>query len=110
MNRKQNIMKKSIGEATLELHLKAEKIHFATEATFHPTRKWRFDFVLPNKIAVEVEGGVYTKGRHTTGAGFTKDCEKYNEAVILGWRVLRFTTQQVTKGIAIETIKRALAR
>ena len=69
-------------------------------------RRWRFDFVLlPQelKIAVEVEGGVFAQGRHTRGAGFTNDIIKYNEALIMGFSVLRFTTQQID-GAAITQI------
>lgn len=63
----------------------------AQEYRFHPTRKWRFDFALvEHKIAIEAEGGVWTGGRHTRGGGYTKDAEKYNAAVLLGWRVLRY--------------------
>lgn len=54
-------------------------------------RKWRFDFAWPDhKVALEVEGGVFSGGRHVRGAGFKADCEKYNAAVMQGWRVLRF--------------------
>lgn len=61
------------------------------EHKFHPTRRWRFDFAdLENKIAIECEGGIWTSGRHTRGAGFSNDTEKYNQAVLLGWRVLRY--------------------
>lgn len=57
------------------------------EHPFHPTRKWRFDFAFPSvKLAVEIDG----RGRHQTVAGTRADCEKMNEAIILGWRVLRF--------------------
>ena len=69
-----------------------------TEHAFHPTRRWRFDFAWPDKmVAVECEGGVYSRGRHTRGSGFTADCEKYSAAAMLGWRVLRFTTEQLMK-------------
>lgn len=66
------------------------------EFRFHLTRKWRFDFAWPDqKVALEVEGGVWTGGRHTRGSGFIKDMEKYNEAAGLGWRVFRCTPQKL---------------
>lgn len=60
-------------------------------------RDWRFDFAWPvQKVAVEIEGGTWKgKGGHTTGVGYQKDCEKYNAAIELGWRVLRYTPQMV---------------
>ena len=62
------------------------------EHRFHATRKWRFDYAVPSlRIALEVEGGVWTGGRHTSGAGFLRDIEKYNEAALNGWLVLRCT-------------------
>jgi len=68
------------------------------EYRFHPSRKWRFDFAWPKyKIAVEVEGGNYSQGRHTRGKGFTNDCEKYNSALQLGWKVLRFTGEMLNE-------------
>lgn len=66
----------------------------------HP-RKWRFDYAWPDQmIAVEIEGGIWSRGRHTRGSGFIKDMEKYNEAGKLGWRVFRFTPQQLQSGEA----------
>lgn len=62
------------------------------EYKFHPKRKWRFDSAWPEKmIAVEFEGGIWTNGRHTRGKGYENDCEKYNNALLLGWRVFRLT-------------------
>jgi len=79
------------------------------EVVFHPPRRWRFDLAWPpRKLAAEVEGGVWSNGRHTRGSGFTKDCEKYNAAALDGWRVLRFTGQMIHSGAACETIRRAL--
>ena len=73
-----------------------------TEYRFHPTRRWRFDFAWPeHKLAVEIEGGAWTGGRHTRGSGFVSDCDKYNAATILGWRVLRFTTSHLRDEQAI---------
>lgn len=66
------------------------------EYRFHPTRLWRFDFCWPDKkIAIELEGGVFSNGGHSRGAGFTRDTEKYNQAVILGYRVLRYTVKNI---------------
>lgn len=62
------------------------------EHRFHDTRKWRFDYAVPSlRIALEVEGGVWTGGRHTSAMGFLGDMEKYNEAALNGWVVLRCT-------------------
>ena len=80
------------------------------EFRFHPTRKWRFDFAWPaQSLAVEVDGGVYVQGRHTRGAGVEKDMEKFAEATIAGWRVLRVSTNQVTSGQALAWVQRLLA-
>lgn len=75
------------------------------EYRFHEDRKWRFDFAWPDwKIAVEIEGGTFSGGRHTRGVGFADDCRKYNCAALLGWRLFRFTTGQVKAGYAIDTM------
>ena len=81
------------------------------EFKFCTTRRWKFDFayVTPTKkIAIEIEGGAWISGRHNRGAGFIADMEKYNHAALLGWRVLRFTPQQVLNGSAIAFIERVL--
>lgn len=82
-----------------------------TELRFHPTRKWRFDYAFPdNKIAIEKEGGIWTGGRHSRGAGMVKDMEKYNEAELLGWHVFRFTPSKLkTDGLLmLARIKEAI--
>ena len=71
---------------------------------------YRFDFAWADlKIALEVEGGTWQTSRHTTGSGFEKDCEKYNEAACAGWTVLRVTGSMVQDGRALEYVQRALA-
>jgi hypothetical protein len=63
------------------------------EWRFHPTRKWRFDYAWPSrKVALELEGGIWIRGRHNRAAGFLADMEKYNHAASLNWLVLRFQT------------------
>lgn len=80
------------------------------EHRFHSIRKWRFDLAWPDrKVAMEIDGAVYANGRHTRGSGYEKDCEKLNEALLAGWRVLRYSTGQVRNGHPIVDLKRALA-
>ena len=97
----------SEGEQTLSLQLKALRIEFEQEFEFHPTRKWRADFHLKDKkILVEVEGGIWSNGRHTRGKGYLGDLEKYNAATMMGYQVIRFSTEQVKSGKAIEQIEK----
>lgn len=78
------------------------------EYKFHPDRRWRFDAAWPDaKVALEVEGGVWTGGRHTSSAGFLKDIEKYNAAARLGWRVLRCTPKTLLTLDTVEAVKEA---
>lgn len=80
------------------------------EYRFHPERKWRFDQAWPHlKLAVECEGGIWSRGRHTRGIGYIADCEKYNAAALAGWRVLRFPMDLINNGTAIETLRQALS-
>lgn len=68
------------------------KYFIVPEYKFHETRKWKFDFALPDyKIAIEIEGAIWVSGRHTRGVGYSKDIEKYNAATVDGWRVIRIT-------------------
>lgn len=68
------------------------------EYKFHPKRRWRIDFAFPEiKLAIEIEGAIWVRGRHTRGSGFIKDMEKYNNLALLGWKLLRFTSQEAHK-------------
>lgn len=79
------------------------------EYQFHPTRRWRFDYAIPaHKIAVEVEGGVWTGGRHIRPQGFLGDIEKYNTATIMGWRVFRTTPEKLLRTATLKMLKKAI--
>jgi hypothetical protein len=83
------------------------------EYRFAPPRRWRFDYAWPDcfpPLALEVEGGVWSGGRHVRGRGFEADCEKYSEATLRGWRVLRVTTAMLRDGRALALLERALRR
>jgi hypothetical protein len=78
------------------------------EFKFHPKRKWRADFAhIPSRTLIEIEGGIFMRGgggRHTRGVGYAADAEKYMEAVLAGWRVIRLTERQLNQS----TIKRII--
>ena len=79
------------------------------EYQFDANRKWRFDRCWPPAmVAIELEGGVHTGGRHVRGAGFEKDCEKMNAASLAGWKVGRFSARMVDNGAALEWLRKAL--
>lgn len=93
----------------LQLQLVKAGYTATLEYRFHETRKWRIDVALiEQKIAVEIDGGIFTQGRHTRGAGFLADMEKSNALATAGWRLFRFTPRQVRKGEAIETLVKCL--
>jgi very-short-patch-repair endonuclease len=72
-------------------------------------RKYAFDFAWPDqKLACEVDGGVWTGGRHSRGSGIETDAEKYSLAAARGWRILRVVGKQVESGAALRWVEMAL--
>jgi len=72
------------------------KLGFIKEYRFSDKRRFRFDYAYENKkIAIEIEGGIWIYGRHNNAKGYKRDMEKYNLAVLNGWRVLRFTYNDI---------------
>lgn len=79
------------------------------EVLFHPTRKWRMDVAWEcSKVAIEVMGGVFSGGRHTRGKGYIEDCNKMNEAQILGWIVLQVVPQDLCMMDTVRLVKLAM--
>jgi hypothetical protein len=62
-----------------------------TEYRFHRVRKWKADYRI-GKVLIELEGGIFSQGRHTRAKGYQEDCIKYNAATALGYRVFRLAT------------------
>lgn len=86
------------------------KLDCIREHKFHPVRRWRFDYAIPaHKIAIEVEGGVWTGGRHTSPKGFLNDMEKYNTATIMGWRLLRTTPDRLCSNETLQMVRDIIA-
>jgi len=99
----------SAPEALFTLQCRAIRLMPVMEYRFHQDRRWRFDFAWPEQmVAVEVEGAVWIHGRHSRGTGMQADMEKYNSAVLMGWRVFRFSPAMVKSGEAINVTRMAL--
>lgn len=79
------------------------------EVRFDPDRMWKFDYAWRTaKVALEVDGGAFAGGRHTRGAGFRRDLEKMNAAVVGGWKVLRVLPEQLTNKATETALRRLL--
>jgi very-short-patch-repair endonuclease len=112
LNKLQREAERSQWEDELQRHLLGitEGQHFKKQR-FHPTRKWEFDRAhAALKIAIEVEGGTWSRDKsgHTSGKGYRDNCIKYNVAQLLGWIVLRFTSDQIKHGDDIAIIEQAI--
>ncbi len=83
------------------------------EFVFHAGRNWRADFAhIESRTLIEVEGGVFINGggRHNRAAGFIADAEKYLEAFLAGWNVVRLTEAQITAPNVERIIRRVTGR
>lgn len=96
-------------EEIFSIQIRAVKLPEAKrQYKFHPSRQWQFDFSWPQaKIAVEIDGGTYLRGRHVQPEGFRKDCQKINAAQLLGWTVFRGDTRMVKDGSLLDTVMAA---
>ena len=101
---------KSHLETALQSSFRAHRVDgWVREYKFHPHRRWRFDFAfLGEKIAVEIQGGTYVRGKHSRGRAQRNDIEKHNAAVVLGWRVLYGDTDMVRSGELTQTVLKLL--
>lgn len=104
--------KKSIPAPDLFLKLlqtRFKGVEVVKELRFHESRRWRFDYAFPSyKVAVEVDGGVWTGGRHINPSGYVNDMEKLNTAASMGWLVLRITTDDRFAIKTYDLIKNAI--
>lgn len=84
-------------------------LHCVKEFRFHPVRLWRFDYAIPDhKVAIEIDGGLWTYGRHNRASGYIADMEKMNAAASLGWIVLKFTPQGQYSRSTFELIRQTV--
>lgn len=77
-----------------------------SEHKFHLTRKWRLDYFIPRlRLAIEKEGGVFVKSRHTSPVGYSNDMEKYNAVCCAGLYLLRYRPKDMLTAQVIKDIK-----
>jgi len=104
-------MKKSSLERKFEYLAKLFKLpEYVEQYKFAPKRKFRFDIAYPAPIlvAIELDGGIYSGGRHTRGVGYENDCVKGNLAIELGWVVLHYTPNHLKKdpgGVIVQILR-----
>ena len=102
-------MSKSDLEDTFAFQLDALGIDYVRQYRAIKGRKFAWDFAFPDeRILVEINGGTYTVGAHSTGKGIARDYEKSNLAQLQGWRCLAFDGKAVRSGVAVEMVRRAL--
>ena len=91
-----------------------DRADWELEYQFAPPRRWRFDLAMPGMgrggVAVEIDGGTWTGGRHVRGDGYERDCRKLNAAAALGWSVFRLTTSMAADPDEVQAIMAVCGR
>jgi hypothetical protein len=66
------------------------------EYQFLIERRFKIDYAWPLPlVAMEIEGGIWTNGRHIQPKGFQTDMYKYNKLAELGWLLLRYEPKKI---------------
>lgn len=111
---RQDFLKRAGADSELELILLNRLEHAGLplgEPQFHfvPGRQHRFDRAWPEqRVAVEVQGGVWSDDGHGRKSMVARDCWRFALAAALGWRVLPVTKEMIESGQAVELIRQAL--
>lgn len=72
-------------------------------------RNFRWDYCWADrKLALEVDGGIWTRGAHGRGTGIKRDQEKGNYGAVLGWRLLRVQPADLPNPSTAEWVRDAL--
>jgi hypothetical protein len=79
------------------------------EYRFDSIRRWRWDAAWPAwMVALEVQGGLWTRGKHVRGKGYINDMEKRTAGQLAGWLLVECTPQELGSGRIVPKIKAAL--
>lgn len=93
-------------EVLFALQLQDENIPAEREFKL-PGLRYRWDFKVKD-LLIEINGGTWGHMGHSSGTGIQRDYDKHNCAVLAGYRPLLFTSDDVTSGRAIDTVRRAM--
>ena len=75
------------------------------------SKRYRLDFAHPSsQTGIEIQGGVYMRGRHVTGSGYERDCKKYNLAYTSGWTIFLLTSQMAKDSAWLSLIASHIAQ
>jgi very-short-patch-repair endonuclease len=79
------------------------------EYKFSAARRWRADYChTASRTIIELEGGIYSAGRHTRAAGYLGDIEKYNAAAAMGWRIIRCQPKELCTMATLQLVRQTL--
>jgi len=107
----QKLADKRIREVRRQSLERQTGLQWVAEHQFCDGRRWRFDYAcLEIATAIEIDGGVWTRGRHSRGAGQVADMEKINTAQLFGWIVLRYTPQKFDGWAWLDDVRVAKGR
>jgi len=73
-----------------------------------PASKLEADFLIDGWLVVEVQGGIWKPGGHSTGAGIERDVRKLAMFTAAGFLVLQFEPKWIRSGMAILYIERVI--
>lgn len=74
-----------------------------------PGRKFRLDIAWPEKrVGIEVQGGIWIRGKHGRGSGIVKDMSKRNLQLLNGWRVLEVQPRELCMIETVEMVRKLL--
>lgn len=82
---------------------------FERNYQFDRPRRWELDFAwLMQRVAIEVQGGVHSRGAHVRPAGYRRDSQKSRRAQLMGWIVLPCTAADLSDRSIIADVETAL--
>lgn len=100
------------GRQILQYHLPVFKHGYRFPKSAYPENKrkvWIADYCsIEFKIMVEIDGGIWVGDGHGHPTGITKGMLKLNDAALLGYHMLRFSTSWVKPRHAINFLQRVL--